>query len=91
MDKKGPTYIATHRDGPRIVRGAAAPRRVIVFYLPYLLRSLFYPVFRIRMLNVLVIFDVARPFKAETLTYSLTFFNLLSSLCSIVSIVTTKK
>lgn len=46
------------------------------------------------MLNVLVIFDVARPFKAETLTYSLTFFNLLSfllSLCLIFSIVTTKK
>lgn len=74
--RNGQERTDLHRDtpvfGPRIVRGAAAPRRVIVFYLPYLLRSLFYPVFRIRMLNV--------PFKAETLTYSLTFFNLLSLL-----------
>lgn len=85
--RNGQERTDLHRDtpvfGPRIVRGAAAPRRVIVSYLPYLLRSLFYPVFRIRMLNVLVIFDVARPFKAETLTYSLTFFNLLSSLLSL--------
>lgn len=77
--RNGQERTDLHRDtpvfGPRIVRGAAAPRRVIVSYLPYLLRSLFYPVFRIHMLNV--------PFKAETLTYSLTFFNLLSSLLSL--------